>query len=225
MVSTGIDGVLALVAPGIILGSILGGIVTATEAGVLACLYCLVLGVVYRSLTWARLWKALTDTMLMTSVIMIIIGFSIAMGWLLAIEQVPQKLGDAIFALTESRAVFLALMIVFVLLIGCVVEGVPAKLMLVPMLLPVIDSFGVDRVHFGIVLQLALLIGIATPPMGIGLYIMVEVGKVPFEKVTMAVIPFLIPLIVVLILITYVPALTLWLPDLVLGPDTAVIFN
>ncbi|WP_299390863.1 TRAP transporter large permease [Pelagibius sp.] len=225
VLSTGIDGVLALVAPGIILGSILGGIVTATEAGVLACLYCLVLGVVYRSLTWARLWKALTDTMLMTSVIMIIIGFSIAMGWLLAIEQVPQKLGDAIFALTESRAVFLALMIVFVLLIGCVVEGVPAKLMLVPMLLPVIDSFGVDRVHFGIVLQLALLIGIATPPMGIGLYIMVEVGKVPFEKVTMAVIPFLVPLIVVLILITYVPALTLWLPDLVLGPDTAVIFN
>lgn len=225
VMSTGIDGVLALVAPGIILGSILGGIVTATEAGVLACLYCLVLGAVYRSLTFERLWKALTDTMLMTSVIMIIIGFSIAMGWLLAIEQVPQKLGDAIFAITESRAVFLALMIVFVLLIGCVVEGVPAKLMLVPMLLPVVDSFGVDRVHFGIVLQLALLIGIATPPMGIGLYIMVEVGKVPFEKVTMSVIPFLVPLIVVLILITYVPALTLWLPNLVLGPDTAIIFN
>jgi TRAP-type C4-dicarboxylate transport system permease large subunit len=147
------------------------------------------------------------------------------MGWLLAIEQVPQILGETIFSLTDSRAVFLALMIVFVLLIGCVVEGVPAKLMLVPMLLPVVDSFGVDRVHFGIVLQLALLIGIATPPMGIGLYIMVEVGKVPFEKVTVAVLPFLIPLIVVLILITYVPALTLWLPDLVLGPDTSIIMK
>jgi tripartite ATP-independent transporter DctM subunit len=222
---TGADGILALVAPGIILGSILGGLVTATEAGVLACLYTLVLGVAYRSLSWAKLWQALTDTMLMTSVIMIIIGFSIAMGWLLAIEQVPQILGDAIFSITESRAVFLALMIVFVLLIGCVVEGVPAKLMLVPMLLPVVDGFGVDRVHFGIVLQLALLIGIATPPMGIGLYIMVEVGKVPFEKVTMAVLPFLIPLAVVLILITYVPALTLWLPDLVLGPDTSIIMK
>lgn len=225
VVGSGIDGILALVAPGIILGSILGGIVTATEAGVLACLYSLALGACYRSLTFEKLWRALTDTMMMTSVIMIIIGFSIAMGWLLAIEQVPQQLGDAIFALTESRAVFLGLMLIFVLLIGCVVEGVPAKLMLVPMLLPVIDSFGVDRVHFGIVLQLALLIGIATPPMGIGLYIMVEVGKVPFEKVTMAVLPFLVPLIVVLILITYLPALTLWLPNLVLGPDTAVIFN
>jgi len=225
VVRTGADGILALVAPGIILGSILGGLVTATEAGVLACLYSLVIGWAYRSLTWQKLWQALTDTMMMTAVIMIIIGFSIAMGWLLAIEQVPQILGEAIFSLTDSRPVFLALMLVFVLLIGCVVEGVPAKLMLVPMLLPVVDSFGVDRVHFGVVLQLALLIGIATPPMGIGLYIMVEVAKVPFEKITVAVLPFLIPLIVVLILITYVPALTLWLPDLVLGPDTSIIMK
>lgn len=217
VVASGVDGVAALVAPGIILGSILGGVVTATEAGVLACLYSIALGALYRTLTWSRLMRALTDTMMMTSVIMIIIGFSIAMGWLLAIEQVPQQLGEAIFSLTDSRSVFLALMLVFVLLVGCVVEGVPAKLMLVPMLLPVVDQFGIDRVHFGIVLQLALLIGIATPPMGIGLYIMVEVGRVSFERVAVAVLPFLIPLIVVLLLITYVPALTLWLPDLVLG--------
>ena len=215
----GVDGVLALVAPGIILGSILGGLVTATEAGVLACMYCIVLGLCYRTLTPARFWQALTDTMLMTSVIMIIIGFSIAMGWLLAIEQVPARLGEAIFSLTDSQGVFLAIMLVFVLLVGCVVEGVPAKLMLVPMLLPITDSFGIDRVHFGIVLQLALLIGIATPPMGIGLYIMVEVGKVPFERVAVAVLPFLIPLMVVLLMITYMPSLTLWLPDLVLGPE------
>ena len=215
----GVDGVLALVAPGIILGSILGGLVTATEAGVLACMYCIVLGLCYRTLTPARFWRALTDTMLMTSVIMIIIGFSIAMGWLLAIEQVPGRLGEAIFSLTDSQGVFLAVMLVFVLLVGCVVEGVPAKLMLVPMLLPITDSFGIDRVHFGIVLQLALLIGIATPPMGIGLYIMVEVGKVPFERVAVAVLPFLIPLMVVLLMITYMPSLTLWLPDLVLGPE------
>jgi TRAP-type C4-dicarboxylate transport system permease large subunit len=106
----------------------------------------------------------------------------------------------------------------FLLLIGCVVEGVPAKLILVPMLLPIIDGFGIDRVHFGLIITMALLIGIATPPMGIGLYIMVEVGKVPFEKVTVAVLPFLIPLVLVLILITYIPPLTLWLPDLIMGP-------
>ena len=201
------DGILAPL-PGIILGSILGGFVTATEAGVLACVYSMVLGLFYKTLNLTNLWKALTDTMLMTSVIMIIIGFSIAMGWLLAIEQVPQMIGDAVFSLTESKNVFLAILIIFIILVGCVVEGVPAKLMLVPMLLPVIDSFGIDRVHFGIIIQLGLLIGIATPPMGIGLYIMVEVGKVPFEKVSMAVLPFMIPLMLVLILLTYIPELT-----------------
>ena len=222
VISSAWDGILALVAPGIILGSILGGFVTATEAGVLACVYSMMLGLFYKTLNFTNLWKALTDTMLMTSVIMIIIGFSIAMGWLLAIEQVPQMIGFSIFALTESKNVFLALLLVFIILVGCVVEGVPAKLLLVPMLLPVIDSFGIDRVHFGIIIQLGLLIGIATPPMGIGLYIMVEVGKVPFEKVSLAVLPFMIPLMLVLILLTYIPELTLWLPNYVLGPDTPI---
>ena len=222
VISSAWDGILALVAPGIILGSILGGFVTATEAGVLACVYSMMLGLFYKTLNFTNLWKALTDTMLMTSVIMIIIGFSIAMGWLLAIEQVPQMIGYSIFALTESKNIFLALLLVFIILVGCVVEGVPAKLLLVPMLLPVIDSFGIDRVHFGIIIQLGLLIGIATPPMGIGLYIMVEVGKVPFEKVSLAVLPFMIPLMLVLILLTYIPELTLWLPNYVLGPDTPI---
>jgi TRAP-type C4-dicarboxylate transport system permease large subunit len=140
------------------------------------------------------------------------------MGWLLAIEQIPQQLAESVLLVTENRYVFLGLLLIFLLLIGCVVEGVPAKLILVPMLLPIIDDFGVDRIHFGLIITMALLIGIATPPMGIGLYIMVEVGKVSFEKVTVAVLPFLIPLITVLILITYIPALTLWLPDLIMGP-------
>lgn len=224
VMSSAIDGIFALVAPAIIVGSILTGVVTATEAGVLACLYAMVLGTFfYRSLTWAKLWKSLTDTMLMTAVIMIIIGFSIAMGWLLAIDQIPLKLGELIFSMTDDKNVFLGIMLIFVLLVGCVIEGVPAKLMLVPMLLPIVDAYGIDRVHFGVVLQLALLMGIATPPMGIGLYIMVEVGKVPFEKVAIAVLPFLIPLTLVLLLITFVPEIVTWFPDLVLGPDISII--
>ncbi|RAH99911.1 TRAP transporter large permease [Acuticoccus sediminis] len=216
----GVDGVLALMAPGIIIVAIFTGWVTATEAGVLACLYSIVLGVlVYRSLDWRGFWKALDETMMMTAVIMIIIGFSIAMGWLLAIEQAPQALARELFSLTEDRWVFLALMLGFILVVGCVVEGVPAKLMLVPTLLPIADAYGVDRVHLGLILQLGLLIGIATPPMGVGLYIMVEVGKVPFEKVAIAVLPFLVPLIAVLLAITYLPELVLWLPDLVMGPQ------
>ena len=113
---------------------------------------------------------------------------------------------------------FLALLIVFLLAIGCVVEGVPAKLILIPVLLPIIDHFGIDRVHFGLIIVYALLLGLATPPMGVGVYIMVGITNRPFEKLTLAVLPFLVPLTVVLILITYILALTLWLPNLIMGP-------
>jgi len=215
---TAVDGVAALVAPGIILAAMLTGTTTATEAGVLACGYSLLLGVLYRTITWRALWTALTETMTITSVIMIIIGFSHVMGWLLAIEQVPQELAAMVLDATTNKTVFLAILIAFLLFIGCFVEGVPAKLILVPVLLPLIDQFGVDRIHFGLIITMALLIGIVTPPMGIALYIVAEVGKVKFEEVALAVVPFFIPLIITLLLVTYVPALTLWLPDLVMGP-------
>jgi tripartite ATP-independent transporter DctM subunit len=211
------DGVAALVAPGIIMFAIITGYTTATEAGVLACAYALAVSVVYREFTWPRLWKALSETMTMTAVVMVIIGFSTVMGWLLAIEQAPQRLADTMLSLTDSKPVFLGLLLVFFLIIGCFVEGVPAKLILVPALLPLIDSYGVDRIHFGIIVQLALLIGIATPPMGIGLYVISEVARVPFERVTIAILPLLVPLIVVLVLITYFPFISLALPDLVMG--------
>jgi TRAP-type C4-dicarboxylate transport system permease large subunit len=157
--------------------------------------------------------------MLMSSVVMIIVGFSTVMGWLLAIEQAPQRLAHAMLSITDSKAIFLALLLIFFLIIGCFVEGVPAKLILVPALLPLTDSYGVDRVHFGLIIQLALLIGIATPPMGIGLYVVSEVARVPFEKVTIAIMPMLIPLMIVLILITYFPILTLFMPNLIMGPE------
>ncbi|MBM3598070.1 MAG: TRAP transporter large permease [Alphaproteobacteria bacterium] len=211
-------GITALVAPAIILGAILTGFTTATEAGVLACVYVAAVGAWYRQLSWDHIWQALTNTVLTTTVVMVIIGFSTVMGWLLAIEQAPQKLADVMLFVTDDKPVFLALLLVFLLIIGCFVEGVPAKLILVPILLPVIDAYGIDRVHFGIIIQMALLIGIATPPMGIGLYVVSEVTRVPFEKVTIAILPMLIPLIIVLLIVTYVPGFSLWLPELVLGP-------
>jgi tripartite ATP-independent transporter DctM subunit len=213
------EGILALGAPAIILGSIMLGFVTPTEAGVLACLYCCVVGLIYRRLNLKSFYQALTESAVMTSVIMIIIAFSIAMGWILTIEQIPQQLTVQVLALTENKAVFLALLLAVVLVIGCVIEGVPATLILVPTLLPLIDAYGIDRVHFGVVITLGLLCGIATPPMGIGLYIVSEVGKVKFERIAVAVLPFLIPLIGTLILITYVPAIVTFLPNLVLGVE------
>jgi tripartite ATP-independent transporter DctM subunit len=216
---TGWHGIAALVSPVIILGSITFGIATPTEGGVLACAYAIGLGVIYRTLTWARIWRALTHTMLITSVIMIIIGFSTVMGWLLAIERVPQELSEAVTYFVDARWKFLLALVVFLLIIGCLIEPVPAKLILVPVLLPVVDQFGIDRVHFGLIITLALLIGLATPPMGLGLYIMTEISGESFEKVTKATMPLLIPLIVTLLLVTFIPGITLWIPDFVMGPE------
>ena len=213
-----VDGIAALVAPAIILGAIVTGYTTATEAGVLACAYSLLLGILYRTLTFAKLWDATTRTLKVTAVIMMIIGFSHVMGWLLAIEQLPQAMAEAVLLTTENRYVFLALLIVFLLAIGCVVEGVPAKIILIPILLPITDQFGIDRVHFGLIIVYALLLGLATPPMGVGVYIMVGITGRSFEQLTVAVLPFLIPLAIVLVLITYIPELTLWLPNLIMGP-------
>jgi tripartite ATP-independent transporter DctM subunit len=216
--SHAIDGVAALVAPGIILGAIVTGYTTATEAGVLACAYSLLLGAFYRSLNIQKLVKAMTDTTKVTAMIMMIVGFSHVMGWLLAIEQIPQAMAEAVLLTTTDRNVFLLLMIFFLLAIGCVVEGVPAKLILIPILIPIVDQFGIDRVHFGLIIVYALLLGLATPPMGVGIYIMVGITKKPFEVITMAFLPFMVPLVIVLFMITYIPQLTLWLPNLIMGP-------
>jgi len=209
----------AMVAPAFIVVAIVWGFATAHEAGVIACAYALALGAFTGQLRAPALWAALSDTVIVTSVIMMIIGFTTVMGWLIAIEQVPQMLAAGVLEATDSRPVFLLITIVFLVLIGCFIEGVPAKLILVPIFLPIVDHFGIDRVHFGLIVQLALLIGIATPPMGVGLFIVAEIARVPFERVTMATIPFLVPLVLVLLLITYVPGFSLWLPDLILGPE------
>ena len=215
---TAIDGIAALIAPGIILGAIVTGYTTATEAGVLACAYSLLLGALYRTLNVKKLVKALTDTTKVTAMIMMIVGFSHVMGWVLAIEQIPQAMAEAVLLTTTDRNVFLLLMIFFLLAIGCVVEGVPAKLILIPILIPIVDQFGIDRVHFGLIIVYALLLGLATPPMGVGIYIMVGITGKPFEVLTMAFLPFMVPLVIVLFMITYIPQLTLWLPNLVMGP-------
>ena len=212
------NGVAALAAPGIIMVGILTGTTTAAEAGILACAYTLLLGAIYRTLKWSMIWHAITETMMITSVIMIIIGFANGMGWLLAIEQVPQQLAGGVPALVDSPFAFLCLVIVSVLLIGCFIDGVTAKLLLVPILLPLVDAFGIDRVHFGIVMQMSLILGLATPPRGIGLYIVSKIAEVPVEDVVRSVLPFFIPLTLVLLLLAAAPSISLWLPNLIMGP-------
>lgn len=213
-----LDGLPALVAPGIILGAIIFGFATATEAGVIACVYSILIGLLYRSINWKSLWQAMVESATLTALIMMIIGFSQIMGWLFAFEQVPQAFASGILESIDTRTVFLIFVIVLLVIIGCFMEASPAKIILLPLLLPIADTFGVDRVQFGMIITLALLIGIATPPLGIGLYLMSAVSGVRFEKLAIAIIPLMIPPLVALGLIAAIPEITLWLPDLVMGP-------
>lgn len=214
-----IGGAFALVAPAIIMGGILTGTTTASEAGVLASGYVILLGVFFRTLTFAALWKALTDTVLITSMIMVIIGFAGSMGWLLAIEQIPQDMARTLPELIDSRLVFMLAIMAVVLMLGCFIDGVTIKLLLVPILLPLVDAYGIDRVHFGIVLQMSLILGIATPPLGIGLFVASRISGAPMEDIVRATLPYFIPLLIVLFLLLAIPEVSLWLPNLVMGVD------
>ncbi|MEQ3624759.1 MAG: TRAP transporter large permease [Celeribacter sp.] len=213
-----LEGIPALVAPGIILGAIVFGFATATEAGVIACGYSILIGLCYRSLNWKAAWDAMAESAVLSALIMMIIGFSQIMGWLFAFEQVPQAFASGILETINQRWIFMSFTIALLVLIGCFMEASPAKIILLPLLLPVADAFGIDRVQFGMVITLALLLGIATPPLGVGLYLMSAVSGVRFEKLAVAILPLMIPPIFVLILIAAFPQITLWLPDLVMGP-------
>lgn len=213
-----LTGVAALVAPAIIMGGILSGIATASEAGVLACAYVIFLGALFRTLTLKALIEALSETVLITSMIMLIIGFAASMGWLMAIEQIPQDMARAIPDLIDTPLLFLLAVMVAVLLLGCFIDGVTIKLLLVPILLPLVDAYAIDRVHFGIVLQMSLILGLATPPLGLGLFIVARLSGAPFEDIVRAVLPYFVPLLIVLALLALVPGFALWLPNLLLGP-------
>ena len=216
--SSGIHGIGALGAPVIIISAILTGWVTASEGGVLATLYTLVLGLLYRSLSWKGIFNALKSTAFSSTFILLITGVSALVGWLIAIEQLPQSMASFITDLVDNKAIFMTVLVLFLLVIGCFIESVPAKIILVPVLLPVLDHFGIDRIQFGVILTLALSIGIATPPMGVGLFIVAGIADISIEKLAAAALPMMVPLVLLLFLLSYVPEISLFLPNLVLGP-------
>ncbi|SDU42981.1 TRAP transporter large permease [Stappia sp. ES.058] len=212
-----IDGLPAVGAPLIILCSITFGLTTATEAGVLAAVYALLLGVFYRTISFETVWGAALETVNVTAFIMMIIGASTIMSWILTFEQVPQSFASAVLEYVDSRTAFLLVAILIFVVCGFFLEATPSLIILMPLLLPSVDAFGVDRVQFGIVSALALLIGLATPPVGVGLYVMSGMVNISLERLSLAILPLLIPVFVALFLIAFFPQLTLWLPNLLLG--------
>lgn len=210
--------VLSLMTPVILLGGMFSGIFTPTEAAFAAAAYGLFLGlVVYREMPWGELPKIFLETVETNAVVLVLVMTASLFGWVMARAQVTQQLGNLLLGATKNPLILLMIINVFLLLVGCFMETLAAMIILVPVLLPVVKAVGIDPVHFGLVLVLNLIIGTLTPPIGMVLFVVARVAKLPFEVVTRATAPFLIPLIVVLILITVFPELVLFLPRVILG--------
>ncbi|WP_340107486.1 TRAP transporter large permease [Pikeienuella sp. HZG-20] len=207
---------LSLLTPAIIVGGILTGVFTPTEAAIAACAWAMVLGLfIYRTLTWKRFVRVSFDTIETTAVILFIVGAASIFAWLLTAHRVPEQFASLILSVSDNPFLVLILVNVILLIVGCFMETVAAITILVPVLLPITTQMGVDPVHFGVIMVLNLMLGLLTPPVGLVLYVLSRVAKVPFELCVVATAPFLIPLVIVLLLVTFVPALTMWLPTLI----------
>lgn len=205
----------ALMTPVIILGGIISGVFTPTEAAGVTVIYAAIISIgLYRSLGLKALYRVLVNTAETTSSILLIVGASALFGWVLAREQAPQALADLFLGLTENTTVFLMLVNILLLFVGMVLEPTAAMLIMVPVLIPTVELFGIDPIHFGIIVILNLMIGLLTPPVGLILYVLNSVTGVPFHQVVQGTVPFLVPLIVALLLVTYVPWISLFLPRL-----------
>jgi tripartite ATP-independent transporter DctM subunit len=208
----------ALAAPVIILGGILGGVFTVTEAGAIACVYCMGIAVlVYRQLSWGDLGRALVTAARGTASVMLIVGASGLMGWLIADLQINRQAADLIFRMTSDPWVFLSVINVFFLIVGMFMDPLAALIVFVPILMPAAIGLSIDPIHFGVVIVINLMIGLCTPPVGYLIYLMAGVANEPPQHVIRESLPFLGVLLVTLGFVTYLPMLTLGLPRLLLG--------
>lgn len=209
---TFVDALPSLLLLVIVMGGIIAGIFTATEAAAVAVPYALVLALVYRGISVADLPAILLDTAATTAVVLLLVGTSMGMSWMLAYGDAPQALATFLLGFADSRFAILLMMNVAFLAIGTFVDITPAVLILTPIFLPVATALGVHPVHFGIVIVLNLCIGLCTPPVGTVLFVGVGVARTTIAGVVRPLLPLYAAMIVALIIVTYVPSLSLWLP-------------
>jgi C4-dicarboxylate transporter DctM subunit len=203
--------------PIIILGGIIGGIMTPTEAASAGAAYAFLLGFfVYKELSVRDLGNVIRDSALSTAAIAIIISAAQPFGWVLTIVQAPQTLFAFFQTLQLSQWQLYALLNIIFLIVGCFMEGIAVLVMAIPVILPLIQQAGIDPVHFGVVYTVNSMIGTITPPVGMIMYVVCALGKVSVREFTREVWPFLIALTIALTLVTYIPWLAMWLPDLLL---------
>jgi TRAP-type C4-dicarboxylate transport system permease large subunit len=208
------SAVMALMAPVILIGGMTLGLFTPTEAAVAAVIWSLFLGLVrYRSMTFRSLAKATFDTIETTASVLFIVTAASIFAWLLTVSQAAQILSDAILGFTQNKWVFLLLANILILFVGCFIDTIAAITILVPILLPIVLKLGIDPIHFGLIMTLNLMIGLLHPPLGMVLFVLARVSRLSVERTTVAILPWLVPLMLALIAITYIPELTLWLPQ------------
>lgn len=209
------EAFLALLMPVIILGGIYGGFFTPTEAAVVAVVYAFIVGVfVYREVKWKDLVDIFSRSSITTSIIMIIIANAGMFGWILTREQIPQKVAEMFTTFSDSPYVFLILVNILLLFVGMFFETSASIIILAPLLTPVAMALGIDPVHFGMIMIVNLAMGMVTPPVGVNLFVACQIANIKLERLTKALLPFFFVLILDILIITYVPAISTWLPSL-----------
>lgn len=202
----------------VIMGGIIGGIFTATEASAIAVVYTFVLAVlVYREVKWRDLPKIILESAVTTSIVLLLVGASMGMSWAMANADIPYMIADALLAISDNPMMILLIINIILLIVGIFMDMTPAVLIFTPIFLPIALDMGIDPVHFGIMMTFNLAIGICTPPVGSALFIGCSVANVAIDKVIKPLLPFYAALILALMAVTFIPELSLFLPNLVLG--------
>ena len=201
--------------PIIVLGGIYGGFTTPTEAGVIAVVYAFIVeGLILRTLSFEKVWLILRGTALTTSSIFLVVATATALGQILLFNNVPDMLVNFLLSISENKYVLIAIILIFLLIMGTFMDALANILILTPLLLPVATELGMHPIHFGIVMIICASMGFLTPPVGVNLFVGCSIGKISIEKLSIAVIPFLIAMFIALMLITFIPGIALWLPGL-----------
>ena len=200
----------------VVMGGIVAGFFTATEAAAVAVLYALILALIYREISIRDLPRILIDASGTTAVVLLLVATSVGMSWIMAYVNIPQQLTASLLALTDNGIIILLLINVILLCVGVFMDITPAVLIFTPIFLPIAVTLGIDPIHFGIIMVLNLCIGLCTPPVGSVLFVGVGVAGTRISRVTRPLMPFFIAMIIALMVVTYIPDLSLWLPNLFL---------